>query len=452
MDGRIAHATQVPVDPPDEELDVISDVLVVVDVLAGGDGHLEHRHVGRIQQPLGKAFGERTEPNVDALGVVEAVDTEEEQAESTHLGPDLLCPGLDRRVARHGIEGRRVDADGEGADAHRPKAVLVGHVDPISTRIERHQATGRREEVECAVVGLEAHEIGAEQALQDLAPPRKLGEELDRWERDVEEEADPQVRARVAQHLRDQLQLVVMHPHRRTLGRELGRLRGEQGIHLAVGHVLGTVIRRCYDRIVIQRPERPVGEALVELLDLAVREGHADNAEPVDLLRQGWLRLGSGAAAPSDPRGRSARQRRLESADQTPGGTTPRGPGRAVGILDGESIRDDHELVGRSSLWVTWRCGHAPSSGDSLRMPIPPRRSGVIPCLGAHGWFHRMGTGWGARSGWTLRARQCHASNPTSRPMTGMIIVPPGPPDVGPPPGTPPGPPPEAGHTQAQQR
>ena len=43
-------------------------------------------------------------PDVDALGVVEAIDPEEQQVEPAHLLPDLPGPRLDLRRARHGVE------------------------------------------------------------------------------------------------------------------------------------------------------------------------------------------------------------------------------------------------------------------------------------------------------------------------------------------------------------
>ena len=65
----------------------------------------------------------------------------------------------------------------------------------------------------CGATGqLEADEVRAEQALEDLPAPGELLEQLGRRERDVQEEADPQVRAQLAEHLRHQLHLVVLHP------------------------------------------------------------------------------------------------------------------------------------------------------------------------------------------------------------------------------------------------
>ena len=129
----------------------------------------------------------------------------------------------------------------------------------------RHQA----DEVGGAAGQLEADDVRAEQALEDLAAPRQLLEQLGRRERDVQEEADAQVGPQLAEHLRDQLQLVVLHPDRGALGGHLGGLGGEPLVDPDVGVPPLAVEGRLGDHVVVERPERAVGEALVELLDLS---------------------------------------------------------------------------------------------------------------------------------------------------------------------------------------
>ena len=70
---------------------------------------------------------------------------------------------------------------------------------------------------------LEAHEIGAEHALDELLAPRQLHEQLLRRQRDVQEEADAQIGPQRAQQGRHEVQLVVVHPHRRALRGHLRR-------------------------------------------------------------------------------------------------------------------------------------------------------------------------------------------------------------------------------------
>ena len=86
-------------------------------------------------------------------------------------------------------------------------------------RVAAPAASTRPEEVAGVVTALETEQIGAEQPLDDLASPRELGEDLEAGERDVIEKADPQVRALGPEQRRDELQLVVLHPHDRAFPR-----------------------------------------------------------------------------------------------------------------------------------------------------------------------------------------------------------------------------------------
>ena len=96
-------------------------------------------------------------------------------------------------------------------------------LDRLALVAQAEQVPGQPEEVLRGEPLLEADQVGAEQAAQDLGPERHLHEQLDRRERDVQEEADPQVGAQLAEHRRHQLELVVLHPDGRALGGHLGR-------------------------------------------------------------------------------------------------------------------------------------------------------------------------------------------------------------------------------------
>ena len=70
-----------------------------------------------------------------------------------------------------------------------------------------------------AAGALEADEVGAEQALEELAAPGQLQEELGRRERDVQEEPDADVGPQLAQQRGHEQELVVVDPDRRALAR-----------------------------------------------------------------------------------------------------------------------------------------------------------------------------------------------------------------------------------------
>ena len=138
------------------------------------------------------------------------------------FGADLAGPLADAAVAGLAVEFGGVDRDGEGADLDGAEADLDlaepgPHPDRGARGVGADQSSGQEQEVLCAAGQVESDEIGAEQALDDLGPPRHLHEQLDRRERDVQEEADGQVGPQHPQHLRHQLQLVVLDPHGRAL-------------------------------------------------------------------------------------------------------------------------------------------------------------------------------------------------------------------------------------------
>ena len=59
---------------------------------------------------------------------------------------------------------------------------------------------------------VEADEVGAEQAFEQLLAPRQDAEDLGRRKRDVQEEADARARHALAQHARHEHQLIVVDP------------------------------------------------------------------------------------------------------------------------------------------------------------------------------------------------------------------------------------------------
>ena len=169
-----------------------------------------------------------------------------------------------RRPARR---GRRAGRPGRG-----------GSCGPTRWRTSRTKFCG-------GAGALEADQVGAEQALEELAAPRQLLEQLGRRERDVQEEADPQVGAQLAQHRRHQLELVVVHPDGGVLGGDLGGLLGEAPVDRDVGVPPLAVERRLGDDVVVERPQGGVGEALVELLDLLAGQRDRDQGQAVVLER-----------------------------------------------------------------------------------------------------------------------------------------------------------------------
>ena len=198
-------------------------------------------------------------------------------------------------------------------------------------------------EVGGAAGQLEADQVGAQEPLEQLAPPRQLLEQLGRGERDVQVEADPQVGPELAQHLGDQLHLVVLHPHQGTLVGQLGGLVGEPLVDLDVGVPPLTVELGLGHEVVVERPQGGVGETLVVALDVLGAHRHRVQVEAVDLER---LEVLLGATGPAQPDPVLGAHDGLDRGDQTAGGGPPcRGAVRLLDTVHRQPVRDDHQVV-----------------------------------------------------------------------------------------------------------
>ena len=227
---RMADFAVLAVDVADLALDVFAHLDVALDALPAWRRELHQNGVVAFDPMLGEQLRKRPQPNVDALGVVQPVDAEQDLARIAELAADLAGPLPDGASAGLLVERRRVDGDREGADLDRAEADVDfaepgTHTDRPPRGVRTDETAGQDHEVLRAAGQVEPDQIGAEQALGDLGPPRHLHEQLHRRERDVQKEADGQIGPQHPQHLRDQLQLIVLYPHRRALGRHLrGRL------------------------------------------------------------------------------------------------------------------------------------------------------------------------------------------------------------------------------------
>ena len=164
---------------------------------------------------------ERAQPHVDALGVVEPVHAEHQLA----AGRPAPC-GSPRPAAS--TSGRR------DISSSAVESIEIGNAPSLTTRSPTTTSSrasrprtppnrrGQLAEVPGAAGGVEADQVRAQQPPHDLLAPRQLDEQLGGREGDVQEEPDPQVGAPLAEHARHELELVVLHPHRRALRRDLG--------------------------------------------------------------------------------------------------------------------------------------------------------------------------------------------------------------------------------------
>jgi hypothetical protein len=265
----------------------------------------------------------------DALGVVEPVDAEQQDLRLAERLPDLPRALPDLLPPRDLAQRLRVDGDRERLRPHLARPVGPHGLPP--GRQPRGPAAGAQE-VRGVGAALEPEQVRAEQALDHLPPPGKLGEDLVAGERYVVEEADAQVLALLAEHPRHQLHLVVVHPHGRAVRGLLGRRLGERPVDRHVGVPPLAMKLRLRDHVVVERPQGGVAEALVEVPELLGGQAHPHQVQAV---RVEPARRRAGVAGPPDPHPPGLVHDRPERGDQAARARPPaRRPVRPVRLLD----------------------------------------------------------------------------------------------------------------------
>ncbi len=345
-DGRPAQGCVLAVDAADGQLDLVAQLPVGLHPLPGRGGDLDHHRVVRVDGPVVEQLAPGLQAVSDALGVVQAVHTEHDLVGIAEVVPQLRGPLPDLGVLGERGDGGGVDGDREGArlDLAPRRRAEAGHRDRGALHVVAQQLPHRGDEVQGVALALEADEVRAEQPAQDRVALGQLGEQLDGGEGDVVEEADPHVRALLADHPRYELQLVVVHPDRPAgAGHRRGR-RGEAPIGLEIGVPPAAMELGGDDDVVVQRPQRRVGEALVIALHVLLLESHRVQAHPVGLEGGGRLARRSGPSHPGP--GIDSAHHRLHRGDQAAGAGDPFGRpvGEGAGV-DGQAIGDDDELV-----------------------------------------------------------------------------------------------------------
>ena len=252
MDGSRTEGGQGSVEPAHQHFDVVADLLVLRNVLPGRDGYLHEDRRGGIQALALQDLCERLQADIDSLGVVEPINTEQNRRRRAHLRTQLSGALEDVRLRCSCGETLGVDTDRKGADTHAP--VVHAHGSFVGRDAQR--ALTRIDELPRIVVCVKSDEIGPEQPLENLAPPGQLGEQCAGRKGNVEEEADAEIRPHFSQHAGDELQLIVVHPHGRVGLRDLRYARGESLIDSFISTELVSVIHRCHHGVVIQRPDR----------------------------------------------------------------------------------------------------------------------------------------------------------------------------------------------------
>ncbi len=269
----------------------------------------------------------------DALGVVEAVDPEENHFGVIQLGPELAGTRQDLVLTSEFLPAVGVDRDWKGAGPAEPPTTralaLFRHLDHRSTGGRSGQLATRPQEVGGVITSLKADQVRPEQTLDDLSPPGEPGVNLKSRKRNVIEEPDTQIGTPGSQQAGHQLELVVLHPDHRGRGRLFRHHIREPPIDVAVGLPPATLELRDCGQVVIERPEGGIGEALVVFAhvlgaQLHRPQAHAFGFEGVRFLVRGTRPAHPGPLVAMHDRG----QGRHQAARTYP----PRR--RAVGVAD----------------------------------------------------------------------------------------------------------------------
>ena len=342
-DRAVAERVVVAVDAGDRQLDLVAQLDVGLDTLAAGARDLHEGDVVDGDAPVFEELAERLQAVADALGVVQSVDAEEDRLGVAEPLSDLPRPGL-----HFGLLGQ-VDV-GLGGDGDRERlgesdvcrAVVTRHRDAAGPRLVPEQTAHRSGEVPRVGNALEADDVGSEQTFEHQPSPRKLRVQAVCGERYVVEIADREIGTHLAQHLRNELQLVILHPHGAAFCDGVRRRFGESPIHPHVCVPPHASIAWGGDDVVVERPDGVVGEALVVLLDLVRTEGDRDEAGAVEVER---LDVEISLPRPSDPGAVGLLHHRLQSGDEAPRRAAPAVfPFTRPGIVHGQTVGDDDEF------------------------------------------------------------------------------------------------------------
>src|SRR3954471_7664701 len=142
----------------------------------------------------------------DALGVIQPVHPYEQL--DAPVSPERPSLGLDSRILCQPGEGLGVHTHGEHSKADLP----ISHLYPVYFYREPQNLGERGSKVPEVRRGVEANEVGTEQALEQPIPLRQGPKQLLGRKWYMKEEADPGVGQPSAEELGKQQQLIVVDP------------------------------------------------------------------------------------------------------------------------------------------------------------------------------------------------------------------------------------------------
>mmetsp|Transcript_26207 Transcript_26207/g.84639 ORF Transcript_26207/g.84639 Transcript_26207/m.84639 type:complete len:201 (-) Transcript_26207:748-1350(-) len=160
---------------------------------------------------LGEELVDGDELVGDALDVVQPVHSQNE-LQPIELGLQLDHLVLQLLGRQHRIKARVVNPDWECVDCDCGAVECVEDVGALHVDVGTEDGGAGCHEVSDVVVDLKPDEVGGEHAPQDLLAQRKRDVDLRRREGRVQKPADLHLGLGLAEHLRQQRQVVVVDP------------------------------------------------------------------------------------------------------------------------------------------------------------------------------------------------------------------------------------------------
>ena len=348
-DGPVRPVAEPLVDAFGDGLDAIAYGLVLRNGRAARRRRLDEREDAAMLRIGFEQALHRQQPLFDALGVVQTVDPDADLrvVAQPELGDHRSAAFLGRGRALRPPVGP-VDRDGVRPHEGAHTSIYDGVELPVDAGFEI--AIHRVEEVVAVELRVESEDAAAQQPVQQLLGPRADAQTLEVGPGDVPERDDRGFGQPLANHPRDQREVVVLHEDDRVVGVHfLQRGLGELAIHRLVVRPVARTEHRAGVRDVAQRPQALVGEAVVVTALFLLGQPHA--AQQVRVLARrhvdevlGVHRLAiGGAAAVRDPDARTSAHHRLERGDQARGRMMHDDPAVAIEVVDVRLAIGEHD-------------------------------------------------------------------------------------------------------------
>ncbi|MNC22518.1 hypothetical protein D3C75_705200 [compost metagenome] len=156
-------------------------------------------------------------------------------------------------------------------------------------------------EVAGIVVGLETDQVVVGECADQLQMVGQRGQQVGRRHGDMQEETDAVVVPLSTQGLRQGDQVVVVHPENVVRCEERTQALGKELVDPLVTTEIGLAELRQIDPVVQDRPQHPVGEAVVVLIEVARAHVGQDVLQVPTIDGRGWWRLIGHLPAPAKP-------------------------------------------------------------------------------------------------------------------------------------------------------